>query len=1352
MKQLSENSLFSSPEKRVALVEDKEATMTALIINLFGTLGLLKIDAKKVKARRVLNGQEQLQIGKIAETHNDMVLVIRLGVDSGIVPVPVAAQMIRLLRELRRKKAAEHADIDDEQLREWLTRMHWRSNPPVIQLRSTVLDFFEGLTTLEEFTARLYDKLFERKELIILYGMEFFPIARQYQRIFAEIKANTKDWNAADDGADEPVSVEDKINDLIDQLVDSKTSTSEVKRIGAILSSFDMDKEIAEKIIARTVPSKATLEVMETSEAFSSLKQGAWSVLGDLDPVAYATLYTIYVSLHAKEFWPNDRSTVDWYFSFSVIGVSFEKSVIDANRTIAGMTIKDAHKRMGDYIRRMIVDEVVKASSVDAWLKLHGYFRDMAARRFSSGLGLFDEEGLYRATVELSLSDKDTAMFFVRGAVGDVSSIGNATYNQTINSVLKKQGIEIDHVAHTVKGVDEKYPDEIQLLNDIAVATKSGYTFLYAGIDQNDEYAPLVSAFAQGFDGLSRALTEFLKKFESDPDDAFADLFGTQKYSRDITDPAVAGEFFASLEKHPRLKEVTRDYVRSLLGTRNAYINDPRAGFLVNFHKQLFPTMLGVDFSTLYRKTPVTRDEAREIEGYGRFVYQALAKPHEINVMDVDEAKLLATAFHAANPTSILAYYDTELEGFDSGYLVEWTKGFIQEIPTNQGLQIESFMNDEIARGLDANDWIRILTVFTDENEKTTKRKRASIILKGMGAGVKFGNVLPHDLYVSFIMDSVASGSGDIGDFQNVLDGLSDQHIKDITSVTFASLFGEGNMWTVSSFMTRNLQHPVARQHFIKMYQESNKKDDIRDMLSHEATASFLPKEESLIWMKINQAQAVSIAEKFSHLWTGKVFLKREDITKEDVEAVLGILVKAIGQYDDEYGNRDPEEYYDEDEGVTSGGAVYTAAELITLVMDKYPAEVDSAISTVSGTSLVKQVVTKIVQSSILERFSASYQNDIIKPYKEQTQEEILRSMRFNRIGFELMNEFYDPKKTLSQNIEASENLNVVIEPLKVTEISATKEQLIEATAMIESFNKHAHSSGQMGALVLRMFDVSIPKQHAQWPEFTARMQEEGKPNDYMPTVFHGTGSVAASMILRYGFSIPEYDAEAGMSGRALGDGVYFTNVSDKATLYIGDDGYKGGSTGYLFEMDAQLGQPAEVNSSPHPDTDGTLYNHRSGGFATATNHRDFISPEWAVFDPHGQVRIRRAYEVKLVHQSKIAELLNGNASYSAIAEAETKPTTFGEFKLMEAEGGKEKHTATYIFADGMVPVSKGKAVPWTKASIKGVRVESGQQGVIISVTSSRVKEDTIFRDCSGGEFALSSDYGQYAHHLGLKQ
>lgn len=163
------------------------------------------------------------------------------------------------------------------------------------------------------------------------------------------------------------------------------------------------------------------------------------------------------------------------------------------------------------------------------------------------------------------------------------------------------------------------------------------------------------------------------------------------------------------------------------------------------------------------------------------------------------------------------------------------------------------------------------------------------------------------------------------------------------------------------------------------------------------------------------------------------------------------------------------------------------------------------------------------------------------------------------------------------------------------------------------------------------------------------------------------------------------------MSGRALGDGVYFTDVSDKATLYIGDDGYKGGTAGYLFEMDAQLGQPAEVNSSPRPDTDGTLYNHRSGGFPEATNHRDFISPEWAVFDPHEQVRIRKAYEVALIDAGKMKEIMETNGVPFVRGDAELeesyKPMSFKQYLKEEAEEGTR--VVRWFFADGLVPIGR---------------------------------------------------------------
>lgn len=265
---------------------------------------------------------------------------------------------------------------------------------------------------------------------------------------------------------------------------------------------------------------------------------------------------------------------------------------------------------------------------------------------------------------------------------------------------------------------------------------------------------------------------------------------------------------------------------------------------------------------------------------------------------------------------------------------------------------------------------------------------------------------------------------------------------------------------------------PVARQHFMELYNASPKKDTIQEALSDQGCAAFLPKDQYLVIFKASLATAESMGERFSRISVANEFLKRDDVAKEDVAVVLGRLVKAIEQYD----NGDDDVYYtDDSDMITADGAASTISEIISVAMERFPAEVDDSLVTVAGSKLVEQVAGKIAQATILDRFSESYQSDINKPYKAQTREEVLRSMRFNKVGLNLMNSFYDPKKPLSENIKAAESLNVVIEPLKVTPINATEEELIEATAKIERFNKHAHSNGNTGILVLRMFDVSIP-------------------------------------------------------------------------------------------------------------------------------------------------------------------------------------------------------------------------------------------------------------------------------------
>ena len=84
--------------------------------------------------------------------------------------------------------------------------------------------------------------------------------------------------------------------------------------------------------------------------------------------------------------------------------------------------------------------------------------------------------------------------------------------------------------------------------------------------------------------------------------------------------------------------------------------------------------------------------------------------------------------------------------------------------------------------------------------------------------------------------------------------------------------------------------------------------------------------------------------------------------------------------------------------------------------------------------------------------------------------------------------------------------------------------------------------------------------------------------------------------------------------------------------------------------MEAQIGRPAVRNSEPCDPDEGVTCDHRSGGFADATNHQDFASPEWAVFSEKGQLRLKKVYKVEIVDldewKPKKKDILCHGASY----------------------------------------------------------------------------------------------------------
>lgn len=230
-----------------------------------------------------------------------------------------------------------------------------------------------------------------------------------------------------------------------------------------------------------------------------------------------------------------------------------------------------------------------------------------------------------------------------------------------------------------------------------------------------------------------------------------------------------------------------------------------------------------------------------------------------------------------------------------------------------------------------------------------------------------------------------------------------------------------------------------------------------------------------------------------------------------------------------------------------------------------------------------------------------------------------------------------DNGKSFRDVLASSIDDSILPDPKAVRVDNKDQEVLDRASARLNGEFRSNKKHGSEGLKVLAIFDTSITD-GPEWDAFAEERAENGDENDYFPTVWHGTGTVGGSFILRYGFKITKFDRES-MAGRALGNGIYFARYTDKSLQYLRDDTNRitrqVGSIGYLFEMEAQTGRPAKRNSQPCGPDEGVTCDYRSGGFAEATNHQSFASPEWAVFKEKGQLRIKKVYKVEIVSMSE---------------------------------------------------------------------------------------------------------------------
>lgn len=385
------------------------------------------------------------------------------------------------------------------------------------------------------------------------------------------------------------------------------------------------------------------------------------------------------------------------------------------------------------------------------------------------------------------------------------------------------------------------------------------------------------------------------------------------------------------------------------------------------------------------------------------------------------------------------------------------------------------------------------------------------------------------------------------------------------------------------------------------------------------------------------------------------------------------------------------------------GGICKNVSQFQTLIKSKYAEmildiyndpstrnEIDEIIKTFGklAPSVYKPLKDEIIVGPLLLKLM--HEDALIKPEIKLTPKEVAEKLKFNNFTFSETrmklgkNESYLAYLNRASKPKAVQDMTI-LQP-KVVKIDHTPEELEEMAAEFhEKYYSNPPRHGDTAAVITDVYDVNLEVGTEEFEAFKLK-----HPNSKMFPAFHGTGTVAAAMILRFGFKVVDVNTMGKIvktTGRALGDGLYFSTVMDKILQYLGDGQNRSGGisrfgqVGYMFELEVYLGNPGE--------------DYRSAGFSGSTDaHLNFLSPEWCVKDPRAQAKIIKAYRCQHTSRSTLVAYakkynVNKNVKESKYFKRFADFYKENEYMTINEEEKKfmGRNLVSYTFMDGIIPV-----------------------------------------------------------------
>ena len=325
-----------------------------------------------------------------------------------------------------------------------------------------------------------------------------------------------------------------------------------------------------------------------------------------------------------------------------------------------------------------------------------------------------------------------------------------------------------------------------------------------------------------------------------------------------------------------------------------------------------------------------------------------------------------------------------------------------------------------------------------------------------------------------------------------------------------------------------------------------------------------------------------------------------------------------------------------------------------------------------SGAKVQKAITDNMMVNEIIggPLLQSMQEHSYLKPYGAMDIRRAIQMAGFNSLNVKdvatltgiKFGKKVKPSEYMKQVMDKFADGSVSVPKPMVDKIQLTNAEVKEAHERFLSM--HAGKHGDIYPRIINVFNCEVGNRKA-FDKFFADRSANGYSEKIVPAV-HGCGGIAANMILRYGYIVVPA-GEQGVTGRMLGDGIYFTNKIDKAMLYVSNEGYGKtiGSRGYIFELDTNLGEPKK--------------DYRSAGI---NGHDGIRSPEWCVKYPEKQTYIYKVYEVELVTRKML------DRTQQLLSESEPSEfVDFSKYMLTEATGTTPDSLLEVTFYTDDVPV-----------------------------------------------------------------